>query len=120
MGRQPATSAGRRRWIPDHSPATNRDVDVEHWELRAAPEGGEAEAPGAPGALPDEDRFVILCVARGKSTLIMHRGHEWKAGDVAAVALHRPDRESVHGALRALGFEPRAQPQESEPAPNAA
>jgi hypothetical protein len=80
-------------------------VDVERWVFVSAPEAqGEASVPPDPAG--GGDRFVMLCVQRGKSTGLMHGGMGFKAGDVAVVAVHRDERESAHESLRALGFEP--------------
>ena len=95
-------------------------VDVEHWKLVTAPKAAEGESAGEPGAPEGGDRFVVLCVQRGKLTLIMHGGRELKPGDVAAVAIHHDERESVHESLRALGFEHQAQSEPGDPAPTAA
>ena len=91
-------------------------VDVEPWVFVSAPEAeGEASAPPDPAG--GGDRFVILCIQRGKSMRLMHGGIELKSGDVAAVAVNRGDRELAHESLRALGFEPKPaeQPERLEP-----
>jgi NhaP-type Na+/H+ or K+/H+ antiporter len=91
-------------------------VDVERWEFRGAPQAEESAAGAAGGSGPAHgDRFVILTLRRGKATLLVHGAQEPKPGDVAAVAVHREERDSAHEALRGLGFEPYVEEKEEEP-----
>jgi hypothetical protein len=49
---------------------------------------------------------VILSIRRGKKVMPMHAGLSLEAGDVAAVAIHREERESAERILAAQGWAP--------------
>jgi NhaP-type Na+/H+ or K+/H+ antiporter len=91
-------------------------VEVERWEFRGAPAEEPTAGDAARSGPAYGDRFVILVLRRGKGTLLMHGAQEPRPGDVAAVAVHREERESAHETLRALGFEPHVEEQEKEAA----
>jgi len=94
--------------------------DVERWDVRSRHNelevdywvyGGEpvrdASADEAEEAVPKAgERFVILSIQRGKKVMPMHAGLSLAAGDVAAVAVHRDERESAEEILTAWGWAP--------------
>ncbi len=82
------------------------DVVVEHRVFRGPPP--ESDAPvGKP-----MERFVILAVQRGSSTVPMSLDHEAKPGDTASVAIYGPEREEANRVLEAEGwFEVKAEPE---------
>lgn len=99
--------------------------DLERWNVRfrhdaaelhrlrfeGAPESedGELETEGpAKESTPSHgvDPFVILAVRRGESWHPMHQRFETRKGDVAAVAIHAPERDAALEALRELGWGP--------------
>jgi NhaP-type Na+/H+ or K+/H+ antiporter len=94
--------------------------DVERWDVRSRHDelevdylvyGGEpdqdanADADSEPTPKAGE-RFVILSIQRGKKVMPMHSGLSLEAGDVAAVAIHREERESAKEVLAAWGWAP--------------
>jgi Trk K+ transport system NAD-binding subunit len=87
------------------------ELDVDHWVYGGDPE----EAAGAEeGAEPEPapkagERFVILCIQRGKKIMPMHAGLSLEAGDVAAVAIHRDERDAAEEILTAMGWTPMTQ-----------
>jgi NhaP-type Na+/H+ or K+/H+ antiporter len=88
--------------------------DVERWDVRdrhselviehrryEPPAEDEAERPELARS---GERFVFLCVQRGKQTLPMYASLEPREGDVAAVAIHVPELDRVDDELRAAGW----------------
>jgi NhaP-type Na+/H+ or K+/H+ antiporter len=90
--------------------ARHGDLELEHWAFRGAPTAeqaaqGEVETPPNAG-----ERFVILAIRRGRITRPMSVDFKLRAGDVAAIAVHAPERAEAHRILRELGWEPAASP----------
>ena len=77
-------------------------LEVERWRFSGSPEPGEE----ADLTRSESDLFVPLCVVRAGRAYIMHRDFETKADDELSVAIHVPEREQAHAALRSRGFEP--------------
>ncbi len=66
-----------------------------------AKNGGSGKRVGPPG-----DPFVILAVVRDKRTAPMTLSFELKKGDVASVAIFRPERDRALERLAAAGWSP--------------
>jgi len=90
-----------------------RAVAVEKWIYEGPPAEGEVpqEKP-APAANPGE-LFVVLTLARGGKTLLMHADLAPKPGDVASIAVHTVEDEAAHAALLRLGWLPQPAPDEA-------
>ena len=95
--------------------------DVERWDVRerhgdAACESWRFEGSPADAAeLPAVgELFAILAVRRARETFPMHAGFALREGDVVSVAVHLPERDKAHGALRAHGFAPADEAPEQE------
>jgi hypothetical protein len=82
----------------------HRDVDVEHWRYGGDAGAGEGSGEDAEGAVIPGELFVILMLLRGGKALPMHEGMKLEAGDVASIAVHVPEAEAAHRALRRLGW----------------
>ena len=80
----------------------HEEIAVEHWCFS----GSEEASAEAESIRSDSDLLVLLCVVRGGRANVMHPDFELKSGDELAVAIHRPEREQAHAALRSRGFEP--------------
>jgi len=94
--------------------ARHAGLEVEHWVYGGKPEpDANAEEAAAPIPKVDE-QLVILSIQRGKKVMPMHAGLSLAVGDVAAVAIHRGERESAEKILAAWGWTP-AEPDEATP-----
>ncbi len=91
------------------------DVDVESFEYRrragpvkngAIPSGG-GEAPADTPGTGGQELYVLLTTRRGKRPEPYRAGNVPRRGDVAVVALHRPDRTAAIERLARLGWQPR-------------
>jgi NhaP-type Na+/H+ or K+/H+ antiporter len=82
------------------------EIEVGYWAYGGEPDRAESADAGAEPAPRAGERFVILSIRRGKKVMPMHAGLSLEAGDVAAVAIHRDDRESAEEILAALGWAP--------------
>jgi len=85
------------------------EVALECWTFAGEPERAEGES--APAA---NEQLVMLALRRGNRVRPVHERHEWKADDLAFVAIHTSETEDAHRLLRAWGFIP------VEPAPEEA
>lgn len=74
------------------------DVGIEYFEYTPVENENENEEP-APSAAGLSERLVILTVVSDGETRAMRRGRTHREGDVAAIAIHLPERED---ALRDL------------------
>jgi NhaP-type Na+/H+ or K+/H+ antiporter len=79
--------------------ARRGDVAVEHFAVEV-PSGARDRAGADPEAL------LLLALLRGKRTLVMSPELELQAGDVAVVAIHRPERDGAHELLAKWGWKP--------------
>jgi NhaP-type Na+/H+ or K+/H+ antiporter len=84
------------------------EVVLERWSFAGEPERAEGESPPAANEL-----LVMLVMRRGNRVRPVHERHEWKADDLAFVAVNENDAEEAHRVLRAWGFVPA----ETEPEP---
>jgi len=98
-----------------------RAVTVEDWvhhgttKTEAPPDESKPAVSKPGGAYPNE-LFVILALARGGKTHVMHAGLVPKKGDIASVAVHTVESEAAYAALRRMGWRPLpAADGESEP-----
>ena len=109
---------------PSLLPAENADVlfdgphDHERWDVRwrhkqvivetfdyVAP--GEESSEGAaavPSAVRSKELFAIVSVTRGRLVSPMQAAYRFRKGDVAAIAIHAPDREAALAELQRLGW----------------
>jgi NhaP-type Na+/H+ or K+/H+ antiporter len=85
--------------------------DVERWNVRArrgdvSLEGFElqADARGRDATPANDENLLFLVLRRGKQALPMSPDLEPHPGDVAFVAIHRPEREDAHQALARWGW----------------
>jgi Kef-type K+ transport system membrane component KefB len=98
------------------------ELDVEHWVYGGEPEvaaGADAGADAETEAEPtptNREQFVILTIQRGKKVMPMHASLSLVAGDVAAVAIHRDERETAAEILTTQGWTPATQ--QSSPGDN--
>jgi NhaP-type Na+/H+ or K+/H+ antiporter len=91
--------------------ARNGDLVVEHRRLgklaeREVPDPDTAASIPSPG-----ERFVILTVRRGERVFPMSSGFKLREGDVAAIAVHVPEREEAHRLLAKMGWEEQPAPE---------
>jgi NhaP-type Na+/H+ or K+/H+ antiporter len=87
------------------------EVVLERWSFAGEPERAEGESPPAANEL-----LVMLVMRRGNRVRPVHERHEWKADDLAFVAVNENDAEEAHRVLRAWGFVPAETEPEEEPA----
>jgi len=80
------------------------DVRVEYFDFEPIP--GEEEDPkiGSGGL---SERSVILSIVRDGATEAMRRGRSHNEGDIAAIAIHLPEREDALRELASQGWQPR-------------
>jgi NhaP-type Na+/H+ or K+/H+ antiporter len=83
------------------------ELEVENWVFGGEPEPDESADEEAPAAPTAGERFVILSIQRGKKVTPMHAGRSLEAGDIAAVAIHRDERETAREILGAWGWAPQ-------------
>jgi len=86
--------------------ARHNELDVEYWVYGGEPEQSASADEGGEPAPQAGERFVILSIQRGKKVMPMHAGLSLEVGDVAAVAVHRDERESAEEILAAWGWAP--------------
>ena len=77
------------------------DVGIEYFEY-TPPEPDEAAQTTTTGGL--SERSVILSIVRGGRTEAMRESRSHRAGDVAAVAIHLPEREDALRDLARQGW----------------
>jgi len=88
----------------------HNELEVDYWVYGGEPEqDASADESGEPAPKAGE-RFVILSIQRGKKVMPMHAGLTLAAGDVAAVAIHRDERNSAEKILTAWGWAPGEPP----------
>jgi Trk K+ transport system NAD-binding subunit len=87
--------------------ARNGDLAVEHMRLGKVAEGEAADTDTAASLPSSGERFVILTVRRDERILLMSLGFELREGDVAAIAVHVPEREEAQRLLAEMGWEER-------------
>jgi Trk K+ transport system NAD-binding subunit len=88
--------------------ARRDETAVEHWRFEGTPKREESEREPAIG-----EHFVVLTARRGDTTTPMFQGREWRKGDVARIVVYTEEREAAHDILRARGFVPLPEPEES-------
>jgi hypothetical protein len=83
------------------------DVEIEHFihEPVEAPQAEEAEPVTNPGGL--SERFAMIAIRSGNETITMHSGRKHRAGDIAAIAIHLPEREDALRDLASQGWQPK-------------
>jgi hypothetical protein len=82
------------------------ELEVDYWVFGGGSDQAANEDEGGEPAPKAGERFVILSIQRGKKVMPMHAGLSLTAGDVAAVAIHRDERESAGEILVARGWAP--------------
>ncbi len=80
------------------------DVEIEHF-VHTPVESEEAESAVNPGGL--SERFAMIAIRRGDEITAMHSGRTHLEGDVAAIALHLPEREDALRDLASQGWQLR-------------
>jgi Trk K+ transport system NAD-binding subunit len=83
--------------------ARHDELEVGHWVYSGeppdpAPEAGDESSPKA------RELLVILSIRRGGKIVPMHAGLAFAAGDIAAVAIHKDEREVAERVLAAAGW----------------
>lgn len=109
---------------PSLLPAENADVlfdgphDHERWDVRwrhkqvivetfdYVPPGEESskDVAAVPSAARSKELFAIVSVTRGRLVSPMQAAYRFRKGDVAAIAIHAPDREEALAELQRLGW----------------
>ena len=109
---------------PSLLPAENADVlfdgphDHERWDVRwrhkqvlvetfdyvAPKEKSSEDAAAVPPAARSKELFAIVSVTRGRLVSPMHAAYRFRKGDVAAIAIHAPDRDEALAELQRLGW----------------
>ena len=88
--------------------ARHHDLDIEHFVHQpGTTQTGDTsvQAAAQAGAKPaNKEHFVILTVRRKTGLVPMSRGYELKEGDVATVALYRPERDQALKTLSGNGW----------------
>ena len=64
---------------------------------------GQTE-PATPAATRSRELFAIVAVTRGKHVAPMRMGYQFREGDVAAGAIHKPDHAEATQVLRTFGW----------------
>jgi len=82
------------------------ELEVDYWVYGGEPEQDASADEGGEPTPKAGERFVILSIQRGKKVMLMHAGLSLEVGDVAAVAIHRDERESAEEILAAWGWTP--------------
>jgi NhaP-type Na+/H+ or K+/H+ antiporter len=104
--------------------------DVERWEVRgrrgdvgieyfshSPVEEVDSEQTTASGGL--SERSVILSIVHGDRTEVMNAGRKHRQGDVAAIAIHLPEREDALRELATKGWLPTPPTEEGSEASDA-
>ena len=80
------------------------EIDVEHWQYIGLADRSDDAGDDKVRPAPGEELFVILMIRRGAKALIMNECMKLDAGDVSSIAIHSPEIEAAHAALRDLGW----------------
>ncbi len=80
------------------------DVEIEYF-VHTPVESEEAESAANPGGLSEQ--FAIIAVRCGDEVTTMHSERNHQGGDVAAIAIHLPEREDALRDLASQGWRPR-------------
>lgn len=112
-----------------------RHHDIERWDVRIRHDATETQSwqfVGVPeveepveettkpgGAKSTGDPFVVLVATRGKRSFPTSDEYEPKQGDTATMVIHMPEVDDAYRELRALGWEPVAEPAEAGSETNA-
>ena len=86
----------------------HEELDVEHWQYGGEPSSDADDGSEAEPAPDVGERLVMLSIRRGDRVMPMHTRLKLAVGDVAAVAIHREEREAAEQVLVALGWTPEA------------
>ena len=60
--------------------------------------------PATPAATRSRELFAIVAVTRGNHVAPMRMGYQLREGDVAAIAIHKPDHAEATQVLRTFGW----------------
>ena len=85
----------------------HQQVSVEKFQFvlignRAA----EQTEAATPAATRSRELFAIVAVTQGDRVFPMRMGHQLRQGDVAAIAIHKPDHAEAVQVLRRFGWHP--------------
>jgi hypothetical protein len=80
------------------------DVEIEYF-VHTPVEGEAADSAANSGGL--SERFAMIAIRRGNVVTTMHSGRNHQEGDVAAIAIHLPEREDALRDLASRGWQPR-------------
>ena len=87
----------------------HQQVVVEAFEYHAT-DGAAAQGPDQPSRAAARSRglFAIVTLTRGRRVSPMRMGYQFRAGDVATVAIHAPDHDEAVETLERLGWHQQA------------
>ena len=85
----------------------HKQVVVEAFDYGKPPEESEDDAPRAQSTARSKELFAIISVTRGRQVTPMYVAYQFRKGDVAAIAIHTPDRDEALAALERLGWRQR-------------
>jgi NhaP-type Na+/H+ or K+/H+ antiporter/Trk K+ transport system NAD-binding subunit len=80
------------------------ELDVEHWQYGGEPDSDTDDRSVKEPAPDAGERLVLLSIRRGDRVMPMHTRLKIEIGDVAAVAIHREEREVAERILAARGW----------------
>jgi Trk K+ transport system NAD-binding subunit len=84
----------------------HEELAVEYWQYGGKPGSATGDRSDEEPAPEVGERLVVLSIRRGDRVVPMHTGLKLEVGDVAAVAIHREEREAAERVLVALGWTP--------------
>ena len=91
----------------------HKQVDVEAFDYGVPSEELPGDAPLAQSTARSKELFAIVSVSRGREVTPMYAAYQFRKGDVAAIAIHTPDRDEAMAVLERLGWQHRV----AEPIP---
>jgi Trk K+ transport system NAD-binding subunit len=84
------------------------ELEVEYWQYAGEPVS-DTDGPSGEEPAPEVgERLVVISIRRGDKVMPMHMRLKLEVGDIAAVAIHREEREAAERILVALGWTPGA------------
>ena len=84
----------------------HEELEVEHWQYGGEPAADTSDQNDEKSAPDVGEQLVILSIRRGDRVMPMHARLKLEVGDIAAVAIHREEREAAEQIMTALGWTP--------------